>query len=262
MLNGIRFKLFTGWRPSLFCIVMVLLCHAPSVSAIQADDQCNVELRAISDPRYSISNLIGDPIPLSGEFPSDKMEEANGPVTYSIEESGVRYYDSAPKVIINDTEWVTSNSVSTVLPAAVPSLNVRELSSVMEFLGVWSRCADADIASFTSLFTDFGFGWVCSPGDPFLALQSPASRLCPGGSSSRTIGSLPLGLVDARWLSKTRVGLIVADGPDIQGMSGNPGSPALGSVWVLVQTEDGWKVDAIVGAVSIDPHWFPIAVPY
>jgi hypothetical protein len=140
----------------------------------------------------------------------------------------------------------------------IPRVADPELASVVDFLKLWSTCSQEVFEhALFHLLTDFGFGWVCSPGDPFLALRSPVSGLCPGGSLSQTQGALPLELYDARYLSANRIGIVVGDGSYRDDSGKAKELFVLGSVWVLAQTPDGWRVDAIVGLVQI-----PSRLPY
>ena len=183
--------------------------------------------------------------------------EPSEDVRYDVAQFDPDFDPQAPSLLLNDTIWIDVNGMSSIWSDELPTVTVPELATIVDFLRLWSNCAKTDRSALMDLLTDFGFGWLCSPGDPFLALRSPASDICPGGTLSQTLGALPLGLKDARWLSETRVGLIVEDGPYAFGSA----IYAQGSVWVLVMTERGWRVDAIVGMVDIYGDWPAIVIP-
>jgi hypothetical protein len=251
-------------------MVLVLLMLGPAVSprvvparaqpGEKIEDPCAVPEKTILDPRYRIDTLSTDPLPLKGVFPNEAGMAPSTDVRYDMYQYDPDI-DPKPNLLLNDTVWVDSAGIGLLTSDDPPSVTVPELASIVGFLRLWSNCAKADFDALDDLLTDFGFGWVCSPGDPFLALHSPVSVICPGGSISRTVGALPLGLMDARWLSETRVGIVVTDGPSYDQFGNVNGHYAQGSVWVLVMTERGWRIDAIVGNVAVPDLWPAIMIP-
>lgn len=223
---------------------------------------CDAPVRTTLDPRYRLDHLAEHPLPLTGQFPDDPSQEAATAVTYEVQPGTSQRDPQAPLLLINDTPWVYEGTYWLEGNDEIPRVADPELGSVVDFLTLWSKCSQEVFEyALVSLMTDFGFGWVCSPGDPFMALRSPVSGLCPGGSLSQTQGALPLELYDARSLSENRIGIVVGDGSyrDDSGKAKELFVP--GSVWVLVQTPDGWRVDAIVGLVQIASRLPYIEVP-
>ena len=226
------------------------------------ESACETPPRPPLDPRYRIDTLLTDPLPLAGVFPNEAGMAPSTDVRYDVYQYDGSIDPKAPRLLLNDTFWVDSAGLSPLSRLDnLPTVTVPELAAIVGFLRLWSNCSKTDRSALTDLLTDFGFGWLCSPGDPFLALRSPASTICPGGSISRTVGALPLGIMDARWLSETRVGLIVTDGSYYDEFGNVNANHAQGSVWVLVMTERGWRVDAIVGMVDVPNSWPAIVVP-
>ena len=223
---------------------------------------CDAPVKATLDPRYRLDHLAEHPLPLTGQFPDDPSQEAVQPVTYEVRQITSERDPQAPLLVINDTPWVYEGTYWLEGNDEIPRVADPELASVVDFLTLWSKCSQEvfDGALF-SLLTDFGFGWVCSPGDPFMALRSPVSGLCPGGSLSQTQGALPLELYDARYLSANRIGIVVGDGSYRDDSGKAKELFVLGSISVLVQTPDGWRVDAIVGLVQIASRLPYIEIP-
>lgn len=256
-------------RPFIF-VVLVFLMLGPAVSpeAVPAQGQlrekiesaCDVPPRPALDPRYRIDNLLTNPLPLAGVFPNEAGMASSTDVQYDVYQYDTGIDPQSPELTLNDTIWISAGASSIVLDA-LPTVTVPELATIVAFLRLWSNCSLESPASLDDLLTDFGFGWVCSPGDPFLALRSPVSARCPGGSKSQTLGALPLGLMEARWLSETRVGIVVTDGSYYDEFGNVNANFAQGSVWVLVMTDRGWRVDAIVGMVDVPDSWPAIMIP-
>jgi hypothetical protein len=248
---------------ALMMLMPVLSAGAQLVRAQSSDEiesACDVPPRPTLDPRYRIDTLVTDPLPLARVFPNEAGMAPSTDVRYDVYQYDGSIDPKAPSLLLNDTFWIDSAGLSPLSKLNdLPTVTVPELATLVGFLRLWSNCAKTNRSALMDLLTDFGFGWLCSPGDPFLALRSPASDICPGGTLSQTIGALPLGLKDARWLTETRVGLIVTDGP-YSGEFRNI-TYAQGSVWVLVMTDRGWRVDAIVGMVDIYGGWPAIEVP-
>jgi hypothetical protein len=223
---------------------------------------CDVPVRTTLDPRYRLDHLADNPLPLTGQFPYESPQEAAAPVTYEVRLTTSDREPQAPLLLINDTPWVYEGTYYLEGNDEIPRVAEPELASVVDFLTLWSKCSQEVFEyALVNLMTDFGFGWVCSPGDPFMALRSPVSGLCPGGSLSQTQGALPLELYDARYLSTNRIGIVVGDGSYRDDSGKAKELFVLGSVWVLVQTPDGWRVDAIVGLVQIASRLPYVEVP-
>lgn len=221
---------------------------------------CELPERPALNPRYRSDNLQIDPIPLSGMFPDEVGMEPSTDVHYQVEQFGSDVRPQAPRVVFDETEWVDVNGRASIDIGDLESLSIPELSSVTDFLQLWSECSTEIPSALVGLYTDFGFGWITNPGDPFMARSSPASFSIAGGTLSETVGSLPLGIYEARWISETRIGMVIASGAWYD-ENGNVGANySQGSVWVLVMTERGWRVDAIIGLVQIRDSWTPLFV--
>ena len=233
-----------------------------SATPESATTDCGAPIKTELDPKYRIDTLAHNPLPLEGQFPDDPPLEPGDAVMYDVTVFDSAIDPRAPTLALNGTAWVLAGIYFQERVEELPPADASEHESVVNFLTLWSKCSQENTGfALFGLMTDFGFGWVCSPGDPFMALRSPASGLCPGGSLSQTQGALPLHLYDARYLSANRVGIVVGDG-SYRDENGEAAERfVMGSVWVLVKTADGWSVDAIVGLVQIPSHLAWIEIP-
>ena len=241
------------WWQLLFVVLVAIGSPLGSEAAGEGlwPQYCDSPGRDGPQTRELLAHADTSPLPIMGSFPDRENGVAGAAYAGDPLSDGrmLQFY-------LDGVLWVTDVRALNLDIEMVEPLAFSKFAEITYMLEGLRNCGQVNNGlKAIDFLTDFGVQWVFGSGDPFLVAQSPFSVFMDPGASAAA--DLPtLGVVEAKQLSDGRAALIVAEpekNPEVASAF------VSSSIWILVQGQDGWKIDGIVGALrTVAPSYVKV----